>query len=65
MSSRRGAEPARRVEITPELTLPKLLVETARYYGDGKVAMREKEFGVWRPITWGRYLEECGSWPWG
>ena len=58
MSSRRGAEPARRVEITPELTLPKLLVETARYYGDGKVAMREKEFGVWRPITWGRYLEE-------
>jgi len=58
MSSRRGAEPARRVEITPELTLPKLLVETARYYRDGKVAMREKEFGVWRPITWGRYLEE-------
>lgn len=58
MSSHRGAEPARRVEITPELTLPKLLVETARYYGDGKVAMREKEFGIWRPITWGRYLEE-------
>jgi long-chain acyl-CoA synthetase len=58
MSSPRGAEPARRVEITPELTLPKLLVETARYYSDGKVAMREKEFGVWRPITWGRYLEE-------
>ncbi|MFZ1059468.1 MAG: AMP-binding protein, partial [Candidatus Rokuibacteriota bacterium] len=58
MSLPRGANPPRRVEITPELTLPKLLVETARYYGDGKVAMREKEFGVWRPITWGRYLEE-------
>ena len=58
MSLPRVANPPRRVEITPELTLPKLLVETARYYGDGKVAMREKEFGVWRPITWGRYLEE-------
>jgi len=46
------------VEITPDLTLPKLLCETARYYGDRKVAMREKEFGIWRPITWRRYLEE-------
>ncbi|HSE93772.1 MAG TPA: AMP-binding protein [Methylomirabilota bacterium] len=44
--------------ITPDLTLPKLLLETARRYGDGKVAMREKEFGIWRPITWRRYLEE-------
>ena len=44
--------------ITPDLTLPKLLLETARRYGDGKVAMREKEFGIWRPITWRRYLTE-------
>jgi long-chain acyl-CoA synthetase len=46
------------VEITPELTLPKLLLKTAHHYGEGKVAMREKEFGVWRPITWRRYLTE-------
>ncbi len=44
--------------ITSDLTLPKLLVETARRYGDSKVAMREKEFGIWRPITWRRYLDE-------
>jgi len=44
--------------ITPDLTLPKLLLETAHRYGDGKIAMREKEFGIWRPITWRRYLEE-------
>jgi len=44
--------------ITPDLTLPKLLLETARRYDDGKVAMREKEFGVWRPITWRRYRDE-------
>jgi len=44
--------------ITPDLTLPKLLLEAARRYGDGKVAMREKEFGIWRPITWRRYRDE-------
>ncbi|MBI3624815.1 MAG: AMP-binding protein [Candidatus Rokubacteria bacterium] len=58
MFSRQDGDPSRRVEITPELTLPKLLLETARYYGDRKIAMREKEFGVWRPITWRRYLTE-------
>ena len=55
MTTPRGAE---RRRITPELTLPKLLLETACRYGDGKVAMREKEFGIWRPLTWRRYLEE-------
>ena len=54
MSSSRS----RPVEVTPELTLPKLLLETARHYGEGKAAMREKEFGVWRPITWRQYLAE-------
>jgi len=44
--------------ITPKLTLPKLLLETAQRYDDGKVAMREKEFGIWRPITWRRYRDE-------
>ena len=55
MSTSRGAS-AR--PITPDLTLPKLLLETAARYGDGKVAMREKEFGIWRPITWRQYLDE-------
>jgi long-chain acyl-CoA synthetase len=44
------------VEITKDLTLPKLLLTTAQKYGN-KVAMREKEFGIWRPITWKEYLE--------
>ena len=46
------------VEITPDLTIPKLLQITARHYGDAKAAMREKEFGVWRPITWRQYVDE-------
>ena len=45
------------IEITPDLTLPKLLLRKARVWGDRKVAMREKEFGLWRPFTWQDYLE--------
>jgi len=46
-------------EITPagELTLPKLLLHTISVMGEKRVAVREKEFGIWRPIAWGQYLE--------
>jgi long-chain acyl-CoA synthetase len=44
-------------EVNEDLTLPKVLINTAKRYGDSKAAMREKEFGVWRPITWKKYLE--------
>jgi long-chain acyl-CoA synthetase len=45
------------LEIPKELTIPKLFLEKARRYGKERVAMREKEFGIWRPITWQDYLE--------
>jgi len=45
------------IEITDDLTLPKLLIRAAKKYGARKVAMREKEFGIWRPITWEEYLD--------
>ena len=45
------------VEITADLTIPKLFYEQAGKYGKDRVAMREKEFGIWRPITWQDYLE--------
>ena len=38
-------------------TLPRLLRANALKYGDGKVALREKEFGVWQPYTWKDYFE--------
>ncbi len=44
------------VEVTPDLTIPKLFLRKAREYGE-RVAIREKEFGLWRPITWAAYLE--------
>ena len=45
------------VEITRELTIQKLFYQQARRYGESRVAMREKEFGLWRPITWQDYFE--------
>jgi long-chain acyl-CoA synthetase len=42
-------------DIDGELTLPKLFLETCRKYGESKPALREKEFGIWRPITWKAY----------
>ena len=45
------------IEITKDLTIPKLFLRAAQKYGDKKVAMREKEFGIWNPITWKEYYE--------
>jgi len=46
-----------KIEITPELTIPKLFYQQAMRYGNNRVAMREKEFGIWRPISWQDYLQ--------
>jgi long-chain acyl-CoA synthetase len=51
---------AEEIEITPDLTIPKLFVRRAGEQGQ-RVAMREKEFGLWRPITWTAYLENVRS----
>ena len=45
------------MEITKELTIPKLFFEQAKKYGQDRVAMREKEFGIWCPVTWNDYFE--------
>ncbi|MBF0476086.1 MAG: AMP-binding protein [Deltaproteobacteria bacterium] len=41
--------------IEPGLTLAKLFLKQYKKFGRNKVAMREKEFGIWRPITWEDY----------
>src|SRR5512147_2493923 len=38
-------------------TFPKLLVRNAQTFGDRKVAMREKEFGIWQEFSWKEYHE--------
>ena len=45
------------MEIIKDLTIPKLFYQKAKHYGAAKVAMREKEFGIWRPITWQDYFD--------
>ncbi|MFP3911504.1 MAG: AMP-binding protein [Desulfobacteraceae bacterium] len=45
------------IEITKELTIPKLFLRQCKKYGKDKVAMREKEFGIWIPFTWQDYYE--------
>ncbi len=37
-------------------SLPHLLIENAEKYGSNKVAIREKEFGIWQSVTWHDYL---------
>ncbi|MEW6232586.1 MAG: AMP-binding protein [Chloroflexota bacterium] len=49
--------PSQEIIFTPEMTIPKLFLQTVKKYGHKKVAMREKEFGIWRPITWQDYYE--------
>jgi long-chain acyl-CoA synthetase len=39
------------------LTLPALLKRNALRFGDKKVAIREKEFGIWQSVTWKGYYE--------
>jgi long-chain acyl-CoA synthetase len=48
-----------KTEIAPELTIPKLFYQQAKKFGKDRVAMREKEFGIWRPITWQDYLDNA------
>ena len=52
-----GSARQNKIEITEDLTIPKLFYQKATKYGKDRVAMREKEFGIWRPITWQDYLD--------
>ncbi len=43
--------------MTEPQTLPALLKRNAERYGDKRVAIREKEFGIWQSVTWLGYYE--------
>jgi long-chain acyl-CoA synthetase len=46
-----------KIEIRKDLTIPQLFSKQCKRYGSEKVAMREKEFGIWRPFTWQDYFD--------
>ncbi|MFH2041386.1 MAG: AMP-binding protein [Acidobacteriota bacterium] len=39
-------------------TFPKLLIEKANRYGSQKIALREKDLGIWQSFTWQDYIEK-------
>ncbi len=41
----------------PPETLPQLLLAKAAEYGTEKTALREKEFGIWQPVSWHDYVQ--------
>jgi long-chain acyl-CoA synthetase len=45
--------------MNPEIpkTLPGLLKRNAALFGHGKVALREKEFGIWQSVSWAAYYD--------
>lgn len=49
------------IEITEDMTIPKVWMDRCRRYGTRKVAMREKEFGIWMPYTWQDYYDNVKS----
>ncbi len=44
----------------PELTLPQMLRERARVDA-ARVAIRQKDFGIWKPISWAQYHERASA----
>ncbi len=38
-------------------TLPQILLSNAKKYGQGKIAIREKDLGIWQPYSWDDYYE--------
>ena len=41
------------------MTFPQILLENAKRYGDGKVAIREKDYGIWQSYSWQDYLDQA------
>ena len=40
------------------LTFPHILLENARKFPAGKIAMREKDYGIWQSYSWQDYLDQ-------
>lgn len=40
------------------MTFPQILLENAKRYGDGRIAIREKDYGIWQSYTWKDYLDQ-------
>lgn len=39
-------------------TFPQILLDNAQKYGDSKIAIREKDYGIWQSYSWKAYLDQ-------
>lgn len=46
------------MQALPDLTLPQMLRERARTDAE-RVAIRQKDFGIWKPFTWAQYHQRA------
>ena len=44
----------------PDLTLPQMLRRNAQDFG-ARIALRQKDFGIWNPITWAEYASRAAD----
>ncbi len=44
--------------IRNQATLPQLLAQNAKTFGDTKTAIREKAYGIWQKYTWNDYYND-------
>ena len=53
------------MQALPDLTLPQMLRERARTDGE-RIAIRQKDFGIWKPNTWAQYhsAPATSAWAW-
>mgnify|MGYP000876382127 CR=1 FL=1 len=51
-------DPGRAPHAWPALTLPQMLREQARRQPSA-VAIRQKDFGIWKPLTWDQYWQRA------
>lgn len=42
-------------------TFPQILLDNAQKYGDSKIAIREKDYGIWQSYSWKAYLDQVRS----
>ncbi len=47
-----------------DATLPRLLMENARRLGN-RVALREKDFGIWQTVTWRQFADHVRAFAMG
>jgi long-chain acyl-CoA synthetase len=52
MSRRRKPKRSAPLPVDETTTFPKLLAELDRRYGDSRIAVQEKRYGIWQPSTW-------------